>query len=228
MLELYEAYSNLEDIMALVEQLIAALAQELYGAPAIPHGEGTIDVTPPWRRLPMLQGIQEYAGVSPEAFTSFEEAKAAGARLGLDMSRETHTGGIIEKIHERFVQPQLIAPTFITDFPTETSPLAKKNPGSPSVVRRFEGYLAAQEICNAFSEINDPDDQRERFLQQAQLAARGDEEAHPMDEDFLRALEYGMPPTGGLGIGIDRLVMVLTDTDSIRDVILFPQMKPET
>jgi lysyl-tRNA synthetase, class II len=227
MLESYEAYANLEDIMTLVEQLILTLAQELYGPATLPHGGGTIDISPPWRRLPMLEGIRQYAGVAPEAFTSLEEAKAAGARLGLDMSREMQTGGIIEKIHERFVQPRLTAPTFITDFPLETSPLAKKNPENPSVVRRFEGYIAAQEIANAFSEINDPDDQRQRFLQQAQLAAHGDEEAHPMDEDFLRALEYGMPPTGGLGIGIDRLVMVLTDTDSIRDVILFPQMKPE-
>ncbi len=227
LLEMYEAFSNLEDIMALVEQLIAALAQELYGAPVIPHGEGTIDVSPPWRRLPMLEGIREYAGVGPESFADFESARSAGARLGLDMTRETQTGGIIEKVHERLVQPQLIAPTFITDFPFETSPLAKKHPENPLQVRRFEGYIASQEIANAFSEINDPDDQRQRFLQQAQLAAGGDEEAHPMDEDFLRALEYGMPPTGGLGIGIDRLVMVLTDTESIRDVILFPQMKPE-
>jgi lysyl-tRNA synthetase class 2 len=143
------------------------------------------------------------------------------------MSKETQVGGIIEKIHERFTQPQLVAPTFITDFPLETSPLAKKRADNPALVRRFEPYIACQEMGNAFSEINDPDDQRERFLQQAQLAAGGDEEAHPMDEDFLRSLEYGMPPTGGLGIGIDRLVMVLTDTESIRDVILFPQMKPE-
>src|SRR5205823_2320715 len=166
-------------------------------------------------------------GVAPEAFASLDSARAAGVSLGLDMARETQIGGIIEKIHERFVQPTLIAPTFITDFPLETSPLAKKRADNPLLVRRFEGYIASQELCNAFSEINDPDDQRERFLQQAQLAARGDAEAHPMDEDFLRALEYGMPPTGGLGIGLDRLVMILTDTDSIRDVILFPQMKPE-
>jgi lysyl-tRNA synthetase class 2 len=227
MLELYEAYTNLEGMMALVEQLIATLAQELYGAPAIPHGEGTIDVSPPWRRLPMLEGIREQTGVAPDAFASLESAKAAGTKLGLEMARESQVGGTIEKIHERFVQPTLIAPTFITDFPLETSPLARKRPDNPLLVRRFEVYVAQQEMANAFSEINDPDDQRERFLQQAQLAARGDEEAHPMDEDFLRALEYGMPPTGGLGIGIDRLVMVLTDTDSIRDVILFPQMKPE-
>jgi lysyl-tRNA synthetase, class II len=227
LLELYEAYANLDDIMALVEQLVAALAQELYGAPSIPRGEETIDVTPPWRRLPILEGIRQYAGVAPEAFGSLETAREAGRSLGLDMAKETQVGGIIEKIHERFTQPQLVAPTFITDFPLETSPLAKKRLDNPALVRRFEPYIACHEMGNAFSEINDPDDQRERFLQQAQLAAGGDEEAHPMDEDFLRALEYGMPPTGGLGIGIDRLVMVLTDTESIRDVILFPQMKPE-
>jgi lysyl-tRNA synthetase class 2 len=227
LLESYEAYANLEDIEELVEQLFLRLATELYGRPAIPHGEGEIDVTPPWRRLPMLEGIREYAGVGPEAFESLETALAAGTKLGLDMSREHSVGGIIEKIHERFVQPNLVRPTFVTDFPVETSPLARKHPENPRLTRRFEGYVACQELANAFSEINDPIDQRERFEGQLRLKETGDAEAHPMDEDFLRALEYGMPPTGGLGIGIDRLVMVLTDTESIRDVILFPQMKPE-
>jgi lysyl-tRNA synthetase class 2 len=136
-------------------------------------------------------------------------------------------GGIIEKIHERFTQPNLIQPTFITDFPIETSPLAKKIPGNDKLVRRFELYVGAQETANAFSEINDPIDQRDRFTSQGVMRAAGDVEAHPMDEDFLRALEYGMPPTGGLGVGVDRLVMLFTDQESIRDVLLFPQMKPE-
>lgn len=227
LLESYEAYANLEDIEKLVEELVAALATELYGEPTIPRGDQRISVAPPWRRLPMLEGIQQYAGVSPEAFEEFESAKAAGTQLGLDMSKEVNVGGIIEKIHERFVQPNLVEPTFITDFPLETSPLAKKRQDNPRLTRRFEGYVLCQELANAFSEINDPIDQRERFQAQLELAATGDEEAHPMDDDFIRALEYGMPPTGGLGIGLDRLVMVLTDTDSIRDVLLFPQMKPE-
>lgn len=227
LLESYEAYANLEDIQRLVEELIAGLATELYGRPVIPHGEGEISVAPPWRRLPMLEGIRQHAGIEAAAFETFETAKAAGARLGLDMTHEVNVGGIMEKIHERFVQPTLIEPTFITDFPLETSPLAKKDPANPRLTRRFEGYIATYEMANAFSEINDPIDQRERFQAQVELSARGDEEAHPMDDDFLRALEYGMPPNGGLGIGIDRLVMILTNTDTIRDVILFPQMKPE-
>jgi lysyl-tRNA synthetase, class II len=227
LLETYEAYADLNDIETLVEELISGLAIKLYGKAAIPHKSGEIDVSPPWRRLPMLHGIKEYAGVDAAAFESFESASAAGARLGLDMGKENNVGGIIEKIHERFVQPNLIAPTFITDFPVETSPLAKKRQDNPRLTRRFEGYVACQELANAFSEINDPIDQRERFEDQLRQAASGDEEAHPMDEDFLRALEYGMPPTGGLGIGLDRLVMVLTDTESIRDVLLFPQMRPE-
>ena len=227
LLESYESYANLEDIMRLVEDLIAGLATEIYGQPVIPHAIGEINVAPPWRRLPMLEGIQQYAGVGAEAFESFESAKAAGAKLGLDMTHEINVGGIMEKIHERFVQPTLIQPTFITDFPLETSPLAKKDPANPRLTRRFEGYIATQEMANAFSEINDPIDQRERFQAQLELGAKGDEEAHPMDDDYLRALEYGMPPNGGLGIGIDRLVMILTNTESIRDVLLFPQMKPE-
>lgn len=227
LLESYEAYADLEDIEKLVEDLVSSLATELYGKPVIFRAGEEISVAPPWRRLPLLEGIRQYAGVAPEAFDSFESAKAAGAGLGLDMTHEINVGGIIEKIHERFVQPKLVEPTFITDFPLETSPLAKKRQDNPRLTRRFEAYVFCQELANAFSEINDPIDQRERFQAQLELKEHGDEEAHPMDEDFIRALEYGMPPTGGLGIGVDRLVMVLTDTDSIRDVLLFPQMKPE-
>jgi lysyl-tRNA synthetase class 2 len=147
--------------------------------------------------------------------------------VGLPTADEPTVGGIIEKLHERFTQPNLIQPTFITDFPLETSPLAKKRPDNPNLVRRFEVYMGAAELGNAFSEINDPLDQRERFKAQVEMRAGGNEEAHPMDEDFLRALEYGMPPTGGYGGGIDRLAIVLTDAASIRDVILFPQLRPE-
>lgn len=227
LLELYQAYADLDAMMDLVEGLVAAMANDLYRRPEVPGPNGPIDVTPPWRRLPILEGIRRHADVPEAAFASLESAKAAGSRLGLDMSAESNVGGIIEKIHERFVQPTLVVPTFVTDFPIETSPLAKKRVDNPRLVRRFEPYVACQELGNAFSEINDPIDQRERFEAQIEQARAGDDEAHPMDEDFVRALEYGMPPTGGLGIGIDRLVMVLTDTASIRDVILFPQMKPE-
>ena len=227
MLELYQAYTNLEGMMDLVERMFCFVCRKLYGGLTFEFQGNTIDLTPPWRRLPLLEGIGEYARVEPEQFRTLESAKAAGERLGLPMEKESTIGGIVDKIHERFLQPNLIQPTFITDYPVDLSPLAKKDPDNPTLTRRFEPYIAALECGNAFSEINDPLDQRERFEAQARMRAAGDEETHPMDEDFLRALEYGMPPTGGLGVGIDRMVMLFTDSSSIRDVILFPQMKPE-
>ncbi|MHB0997977.1 MAG: lysine--tRNA ligase [Armatimonadota bacterium] len=227
LLELYQAYANLEDMMDIVERMMALIANDLYGKLQIEYQGHTLDLTPPWTRLPLLEGIRQYADVQPEEFETLEKAKAAGTRLGLPMEKETTIGGIVDKIHERFVQPNLIQPTFITDYPLDISPLAKKDPDNPAMTRRFEPYIATRELGNAFSEINDPLDQKERFIEQAMIRATGDEEAHPMDEDFIRALEYGMPPTGGLGIGIDRMVMLFTDAPSIRDVILFPQMKPE-
>ncbi len=227
MMELYQAYANLEDIMDLVERLFCFVCERIHGGLTLTYQGQTVDLTPPWKRLPLLEGIKQYSGIEPAEFRSVESAKAAGERLGLDMEKETTIGGIIDKIHERFMQPNLIQPTFITDFPLEISPLAKKRQDDPSLTRRFEPYIIGQEMGNAFSEINDPIDQRERFVAQGAMRASGDEEAHPMDEDFLRALEYGMPPTGGLGVGIDRLIMLFTDSASIRDVILFPQLKPE-
>jgi len=227
LLELYQAYTNLEGMMDLVERLFGCISQALYGGLKFTFRETEIDLTPPWRCLPLLEGIREYANVQPEEFKTLESAKKAGERLGLPMEDEQTIGGIVDKIHDRFVQPNLIQPTFITDYPIDISPLAKKDPNNPAMTRRFEPFIVGQEVGNAFSEINDPIDQRERFIDQAKMRATGDDEAHPMDEDFLRALEYGMPPTGGLGIGIDRLVMLFTDEQSIRDVILFPQMKPE-
>lgn len=227
MLELYEAYTNLEGMMYLVEQLFCCICRKLYDGLTFAYQGHAIDLTPPWKRLPLLEGIREYAKVRPEEFASLETAKKAGERLGLPMEAEHTIGGIVDKIHERFVQPNLIQPTFVTDYPIDISPLAKKDVDNPALTRRFEPYIAALECGNAFSEINDPLDQRERFVQQGKMRAAGDEEAHPMDEDFLRALEYGMPPTGGLGIGMDRVVMLFTDQPSVRDVILFPQLKPE-
>jgi lysyl-tRNA synthetase class 2 len=230
MMELYQAYANLEDIMELVEAMFVSICTEINGGPTFAHRGQTIDFTArPWRRLPMLEGIQQYADIPPEAFTSLETAKAACRRIDVpfDLDQEPTLGGLIEKLHEQYTQPNLLQPTFITDFPTETSPLAKKRADNPALTRRFEVYVATQELGNAFSEINDPLDQRERFQAQATQREAGDEEAHPMDEEFLLALEYGMPPTGGLGIGIDRLAIVLTGAESIRDVILFPLMRPE-
>lgn len=237
LLELYQAYANLEDIMELVEEMYVAACVAVNGSPRFTARKQTaggetieeeIDFSArPWKRLSMLDGIQQYAGISPDELTTLESAKAALERVGIPSEKEHTVGGIIEKLHERFTQPHLIQPTFIVDFPLETSPLAKKRPDNPSLTRRFEVYVATQELGNAFSEINDPIDQRERFENQLVQKAMGDEETHPMDEDFLRALEYGMPPTGGLGIGIDRLAMVLTNAPSIRDVILFPLLRPE-
>lgn len=227
LMECYAAYQNLEDMMSLVEDLYSNAAIELYGEPVIPCDGATISVAPPWRRLPLLEGIERYAGVPPSAFETLDSALAALESKGLPTEGEHLVGGIIEKFLERFVQPELTEPTFVTDYPLETSPLAKRHPANPKLVRRFEAYVARQEVGNAFSELNDPVDQWERFVAQSALRAAGDEEAHPLDTDFVKALSYGMPPTGGLGVGIDRMVMVLTDTQSIRDVILFPQMKPE-
>lgn len=227
LMECYQAYGNLEDMMDVVEDVYSSAAVMLYGEPRIPFGEGYIDLTPPWKRLPLLAGIEQYAGVRPEAFDSLESAHAALKAAGLPTEGEHLVGGIIEKFLERFVQPNLREPTFITDYPLETSPLAKKHPDDPKLVRRFEAYVAMQEVGNAFSELNDPLDQWARFSAQADLRAGGDEEAHPLDTDFVKAMTYGMPPTGGLGLGVDRMVMVLTNTASIREVILFPQMKPE-
>lgn len=226
LLELYQAYANLEDIMHLVERLFYHVCLEVRGEPFIEYNGQKVSVAPPWRRARSLDLIEHYAGVRPEEFSTLQSAKAAMERKGLPTEEEYTIGGIIEKLLERFVQPNLTEPTFVTDYPIETSPLAKKHPHDPRFTRRFEGYVACQEIANAFSELNDPDDQRERFEAQMRLRAEGDEEAHPYDEDFITALEYGMPPTGGLGIGMDRMAMVILGAESIQDVIFFPQMRP--
>ncbi len=236
LLELYQAYTDLDGMMELVESMYSEVCEAVTGSTS--HTvqmirdnepvEAVVDFAQrPWLRLPILEGIRQYAGIEPEELQDFETAKAAMERVGLPTDKEHSLGGIIEKLHERFTQPHLIQPTFITDFPIETSPLAKKHPEKAGLTRRFEVYVATQELGNAFSEINDPIDQRERFEGQLKSRELGDDEAHPMDEDFLRALEYGMPPTGGLGIGIDRFAMILTGATTIREVIFFPHMRPE-
>ncbi len=228
LLELYEAYTDLDGMMDLVERLFRHICNVLYSTDILVTNDGTeIDFSKPWVRLPMLEGIEVNAGIPASAFETLESAKAAMESVGIDSSKETTIGGIIEKIHEQFTQPKLVQPTFITDFPLETSPLARKCPGNPALTRRFESYILRQEIGNAFSEINDPVDQRERFLNQVEQKAGGNVEAQPMDEDFLRALSYGMPPTGGFGMGIDRVAMIFTGAASIRDVLFFPLLRPE-
>ena len=228
LLELYEAYTNLDGMMELVEDMFRHISRTVNGSEILvtPSGE-TIDFSKPWERLPMLEGIERNAGIDRDRFSTLESAKAAMESVGLDPSGEIHVGGIIEKIHEQFTQPTLVQPTFITEFPIETSPLARKMPGNPQLTRRFESYILRQEVGNAFSEINDPIDQRARFEDQVRQKQSGAAETQPMDEDFLRALEYGMPPTGGFGMGIDRVAMIFTGADSIRDVLFFPLLRPE-
>jgi lysyl-tRNA synthetase class 2 len=214
-------------MMDLVERMFRAVCRDVNGGEQFEYEGHAIDLAPPFARLPILEGIRRYAGIDPAALGSLDLAREALRSVGLPTENEPTAGGIIEKLHERFTQPNLIQPTFITDFPLETSPLAKKRSDNPNQVRRFEVYMGGAELGNAFSEINDPIDQRERFESQGMLRSAGDVEAHPMDEDYLRALEYGMPPTGGFGMGIDRLAIILSGAKSIRDVILFPLMRPE-
>ncbi len=226
MLELYQAYADYNDIMQLYEKLLNHATTKVLGSNRFEFEGNQIDLTPPWRRLPMMEAIREHAGVDL-AGKSEDEIRKAAEGLEVKENLNRPKGKLIEAIFETKVQPKLIQPTFITDFPVEMSPLAKHHREKEGLTERFELFIGGCEMGNAFSELNDPMDQRERFRQQAELAKRGDEEAQVLDEDFIRALEYGMPPTGGLGFGVDRLVMVLSNTHSIREVIFFPQMRPE-
>ncbi len=226
MLELYVAYKDYNWMMDLVENMIRSVSLSVAGSAKVKVGENTIDFTPPWRRVTMLDSIKEVTGEDLNGKSEADLA-AAAKRLHVEVEPSMGAGKIIDAIFSELVEPTLIQPTFITDYPVEMSPLAKRHRSKPGLVERFELMCNGHELANAFSELNDPIDQRSRFEEQARLKARGDEEAMVVDEDFLRALEYGMPPTAGLGIGIDRLTMVLTDRESIRDVMFFPQMKPE-
>jgi lysyl-tRNA synthetase class 2 len=225
MLELYQAYADYNDIMQLYESLLNYAVTKVLNSNQFEFEGNQIDLTPPWKRIPMMEAIREHTGVDL-VDKSEEEIRQAAEDLNVKEDLNRPKGKLIEAIFETQVQPKLIQPTFITEYPVEMSPLAKYHREKEGLTERFELFMGGCEMGNAFSELNDPVDQRERFRQQAELAKRGDEEAQVLDEDFIRALEYGMPPTGGLGFGIDRLVMVLTDTHSIREVIFFPQMKP--
>jgi lysyl-tRNA synthetase class 2 len=223
--EFYQAYADYTDLMELTETLFAELARTLLGTGTLTWGEHTVDLTPPWRRLPFFTALSEALGVTVTPETDPGTLARAAAARGLD------TGGPADKVwkdvFDELIEPSLVQPTFIVDFPIELSPLAKRKRDNPRLVDRFEGYIGCRELVNAYSELNDPIDQLSRFREHAALAARGDDEAHWLDEDYVRALEYGMPPTAGEGIGIDRLVMLFSDQPSIREVILFPHLRPE-
>jgi lysyl-tRNA synthetase class 2 len=227
MLELYQAYADYNDMMVIAEEMIAYTAREIFGDTVISYQGDEIDLTPPWRRISMLDAIKEATGLDVKSASNEELLKIAFER-DPEIPKTTLRGKLIHFLFEEFVEPNLIQPTFITDHPTEISPLAKKKTDDESLTERFEIFMGRLEVGNAFSELNDPIDQKERLLDQVKQREAGDEEAQMMDEDFIRALEYGMPPTGGLGVGIDRLIMLLTDMPSLRDVIFFPHMRPET
>ena len=228
MLEFYQAYATYEDLMDLTEEMLVGLARDLTGGTTLAYRGHTVELAPPWPRRTMADLVAERTGVpaerllDPPTITGLAERTGGLERTGMA------PGELLGLVFERVVEPELVQPTFVCQFPVELSPLARRNDRDPRFVDRFELYIARHEVANEFSELNDPDDQRARFEEQLRARAAGDEEAHAMDEDYVRALEYGMPPTAGAGIGIDRLVMLLTGAASIREVILFPQLRPET
>jgi lysyl-tRNA synthetase class 2 len=224
--ELYVAYKDYYWMMDLVEEMIEKAALDLHGTTLVQVGENQIDFKRPWKRFTMYEAIQHFTGIDISAQDE-PALRDTCRKLHVPMDETMGKGKLIDQIFGEKCEPNLIQPTFITDYPVEMSPLAKKHRSKPGLVERFEAICNRKEICNSFSELNDPIDQRRRFEEQLELGKRGDEEAMTLDEDFLRALEYGMPPTAGLGIGIDRLTMVMTNSPSIQDVIFFPQMKPE-
>ena len=225
MMELYQAYADYHDMMELTEQMVSHIAQEVLGTQKVTYQGTEIDLTPPWPRLTMVDAVKKYTGVDYRNFASDEGARKAAAELGVPVPADATRGTVLNELFEAKVEEQLVQPIFIIDYPIEISPLAKRREDDPNFTYRFELFITAREFGNAFSELNDPVDQRERFVKQMEQRAKGDEEAQMHDEDFVRALEVGMPPTGGLGIGVDRLVMLLTDSASIRDVILFPTLR---
>jgi lysyl-tRNA synthetase class 2 len=225
LMELYQAYTDYEGMMELTESMFRYLAEKVCGSAVISYNGTEIDLSKPFRRLTMIDAIKEYAGIDFDEIKTEEEAKALAKEKHVEFEDHHKRGDIINLFFEEFCEDKLIQPTFIMDHPIEISPLTKKKPSDPTKVERFELYINTWEMCNAYSELNDPIDQRERFAAQDALADAGDEEANHTDEDFLNALEIGMPPTGGIGYGIDRLVMLLTDSAAIRDVLLFPTMK---
>ena len=225
-IELYAAYQDYNDMMDITEEIISTVAEKVLGKTKITYQGTEIDLTPGWKRIPMIDAIKEVTGVDFNKIDSDEEASEAARKIGVAIEGTLERGNVINLVFEEKVEDTLIQPTFIIDYPVEVSPLTKRKPSDPRLVERFEVFIGGREYGNAYSELNDPIDQYERFLEQAKQKEAGNEEANDMDDDFVQALEYGMPPTGGLGIGVDRLIMLLTDSASIRDVLLFPTMKP--
>lgn len=225
MIELYEAYADFHDIMDLTEEMIAHIAEHVNGTTVVEYGGEQIDLTPRWKRVHIVDAIKEQTGVDFYEVKSDEEAHQLAKEHGIEVQDTMKYGHILNEFFEQKVEETLVQPTFVYGHPIEISPLAKQNPDDPRFTDRFELFIVGREHANAFTELNDPIDQRQRFESQVAEKEAGNDEAHEMDEDFLESLEYGMPPTGGLGIGIDRLVMLLTDSASIRDVLLFPYMR---
>lgn len=226
LLELYQAYTDIEGMMNITEKLMRNVSERVLGSSVVTYGEYKIDLGKPFTRISMTEAVKQYANVDFNKITTIEEARKVADKHHLEYEKRHKIGDILNIFFDEYVESNLIQPTFITDYPVEISPLAKRSPENPNITERFELFIVGREFANAFSELNDPIDQRERFEAQAELKKQGDEEACDIDEDFLTALEYGMPPTGGMGMGVDRFVMLLTNNDCIRDVLLFPTMKP--
>ncbi|MDD7795038.1 lysine--tRNA ligase [Clostridium sp. 'White wine YQ'] len=228
-IELYEAYADYNDMMEITENMVAYVCEKVNGTTKVSYQGTEIDFKPPWRRITMVDAVKEYANVDYNAISSNEEAQKIAKERNLEFKKPLSTvtkGEVLNALYEEYCEEKMIQPTFVIDYPVEISPLTKKKRGNEEFTERFEGFVFGREVCNAYSELNDPIVQRERFEQQEKERDLGDDEAYMIDEEFMSALETGMPPTGGLGIGIDRLIMFLTDSASIRDVILFPTMKP--
>jgi lysyl-tRNA synthetase class 2 len=227
MLEFYQAYATFEDLMRLTEELFVSLANEVTGSLQIPYGEHLIDLKPPWRRITIADAIALYGSVETKEIATIGGLQSFAKSQGLQVDINAPYGTLLVEVFEEVAEAKIIQPTFIFGYPIEVSPLARKNDNNPALVDRFELFIAGRELANAFSELNDPGDQRQRFVEQMKARAAGDDTANAIDEDYLRALEYGMPPAAGEGIGIDRLVMFFTNSASIRDVILFPLLRPQ-
>ncbi len=224
-LEFYEAYTDYQGVMKRTEEMLATVAKRVVGGFVVEWGEHQIDFTPPFRRLPLRTAILDATDIDYEQFPDADSLRAEMRRNGIEANSTANWGKLVDSLMARYVEPTLIQPTFLIDYPRDVSPLAKGSPDDVRQVERFEGFVAGMEICNAFSELNDPIDQLQRFLDENYRAAHGDDEAHPIDEDYIESLTFGMPPAGGFGMGIDRLVMLFTNRDTIREVILFPHLR---